>query len=146
MSDNHLLHARGGVSLAVAKFKLLSDLLHARGGVSLKVNKRLRRQRSSPRTWRCFLFFIFILIICSNLLHARGGVSPIVGLLPEPTGSSPRTWRCFSQLLGQCSGGEIFSTHVEVFLYFQFRRRHFVNLLHARGGVSRSCNEASQCD
>jgi|GEM_PF-2165982 len=71
--------------------------LHARGGVS-DVNVLAERiDPFSPRTWRCFWEAVVFLHLPESFLHARGGVS-------QREIDKENRW-------------EVFSTHVEVFLY-----------------------------
>ena len=89
-------------------------LPHARGGVSEYNNAARQGDKSSPRSWGCFLlsavchevYYVFPTLvgvfpwICHQRLakgglpHARGGVSTL--LLPplQNAPSSPRSWGC----------------------------------------------------
>ena len=116
---------------------MLLNLLHARGGVSIAQGLSMIRCKSSPRTWRCFFFrslyrpcfrifsthvevFLkqnYLKRYGCHLLHARGGVSPMRPFFFSRLRSSPRTWRCFSLDELQREAMNIFSTHVEVFLW-----------------------------
>ena len=49
---------------------------------------------------------------------------------------SPRSWRCFSRIKKPCQNVEVFSTFVEVFLYYYTISRGTSCFLHVRGGVS----------
>ena len=90
-------------------------LLHVRGGVSRLLKSNPRRNRSSPRPWRCFFLHpdlsaatevfstsveVFLkfnksLNMTFGLLHVRGGVSIAPACVLYRRRSSPRPWRCF---------------------------------------------------
>ena len=55
-----------------------NSLLHARGGVSIAITSVNSATKSSPRTWRCFLTAEELTRESLGLLHARGGVSVTV--------------------------------------------------------------------
>ena len=131
-------------------------LLHARGGVSMKMAKVYIIRESSPRPWRCFplssaldnsaavfstpveVFPLFLRsqATCRGLLHARGGVSFHQTASLSSKKSSPRPWRCFRVLRILFPPRAVFSTPVEVFLTGEKAESHYNGLLHARGGVS----------
>ena len=69
--------------------------LHARGGVSFAKALAGQFLKFSPRTWRCFIYWLTFQTGNTGFLHARGGVS--VGVVLHGSGRlfSPRTWRCF---------------------------------------------------
>ncbi len=110
-------------------------LLHARGGVSIAVPPIPYAVESSPRTWRCFcshhqyraadnVFSTHVEVFLntypkvpsvSGLLHACGGVSSRRFTRRADCLSSPRMWRCFSLTLDLQFDASVFSTHVEVF-------------------------------
>ena len=113
-----------------------SGLPHARGGVSIKTDTSYLAQRSSPRTWGCFLEGWGAICACvvfpthvgvfprdplssfsgARLPHARGGVSSFHSLHFFSGWSSPRTWGCFSDIRPRESNRVVFPTHVGVFL------------------------------
>ncbi|STV31849.1 Uncharacterised protein [Klebsiella pneumoniae subsp. ozaenae] len=59
-----------------------------------------------------------------RLPHARGGVSKDSGIDKHKQESSPRTWGCFLSVRMQLLQGNVFPTHVGVFLYFKFIDLH----------------------
>ena len=112
------------------------SLLHARGGVSYIYVFSSYVKRSSPRSWRCFLYEINKIIrnvvfstlvevfldkfkqmmANAGLLHARGGVSLFRNTGDNIVLSSPRSWRCFRVQEEAKLASNVFSTLVEVFL------------------------------
>ncbi len=131
-------------------------LPHARGGVSGDLAVKGVSDESSPRTWGCFpdvyrsperaVVFpthvgVFprgglegVLPVC--LPHARGGVSQYSRLAGGKCWSSPRTWGCFSTGAHGKRQGQVFPTHVGVFLLSSRKKLSTARLPHARGGVS----------
>ena len=113
-----------------------SGLPHARGGVSIKTDTSYLAQRSSPRTWGCFLEGWGAICACvvfpthvgvfprdplssfsgARLPHARGGVS--------------------TQKRGVLTHSPVFPTHVGVFPSNFRHPPDTKSLPHARGGVS----------
>ena len=116
----------------------------------------MRRSRSSPRSWGCFLDFllrvghlgVFPTLVGvfldapakpsqpTSLPHARGGVSPFIR---DPSGkilSSPRSWGCFHGFVVSIMFVRVFPTLVGVFPYDSCHRYSSYRLPHARGGVS----------
>ena len=111
-----LLHVRGGVSYAqrfsLGDFTVFSTYVEVFPAAAFRSKRFLR---SSPRTWRCFLFaaarrqnaevfstYVEVFLQSalkspppSGLLHVRGGVSQPFNRPPRVHWSSPRTWRCF---------------------------------------------------
>ena len=55
-------------------------------------------------------------ITALGLPHARGGVSDEMGKAAHVGVSSPRTWGCFRAKVRREAQGEVFPTHVGVFL------------------------------
>ena len=110
-------------------------LLHVRGGVSKPVHSAMRRARSSPRPWRCFLKMMMLEIFyvvfstsvemfptteaknkcLTSLLYVRGGVSVALAIEAISAGSSPCPWRCFWIQVSPFGFVGVFSTSVEVF-------------------------------
>ena len=82
------------------------------------------RTSTPPATWR------------STLPHARGGVSYVKKTWSKRTLSSPRTWGCFHRDAPALRDGQLFPTHVGVFLKKWTVRPSQYALPHARGGVS----------
>ncbi len=70
------------------------------------------------------------------LPHARGGVSANRLLVNTIRSSSPRTWGCFRDIAVIEFCGQVFPTHVGVFLSMPSTSKSIVSLPHARGGVS----------
>ena len=137
------------------------SLLHVRGGVSILLSVQMERQRSSPRTWRCFylrrirsscrrVFSTYVEVFLGvfpgmagnrRLLHVRGGVSYLWRPGLELGQSSPRTWRCFRLRGVGAVAAVVFSTYVEVFPHRRDIMITFGRLLHVRGGVSEQTGE-----
>ncbi len=112
--------------------------------------------KSSPRTWGCFLiasiFESFIGVfpthvgvfpgidlppgIESSLPHARGGVSCGARGYIQDDWSSPRTWGCFYVPPLSPEEERVFPTHVGVFPRTASPGPASTRLPHARGGVS----------
>ena len=87
--------------------------------------------------WRCFffssLFYLNPIVFSTHvevflnkaaavnqivsLLHACGGVSHLFNITNIKIRSSPRMWRCFPAWDKNELTNQVFSTHVEVFLY-----------------------------
>ena len=57
-----------------------------------------------------------VLFLRMGLPHARGGVSKCGSIIELFLKSSPRTWGCFHFLTARVHGGNVFPTHVGVFL------------------------------
>ena len=141
------------------------SLPHARGGVSLPILEKLELAGSSPRTWGCFrqgrnprtgesVFPTHVGVFLDSLgvkpgflrlPHARGGVSHKGLVALSRRTSSPRTWGCFYNAAFLGKGGQVFPTHVGVFLNIQVINQTGTSLPHARGGVSPYVALSSAC-
>ena len=117
-------------------FHEVERLPHARGGVS-------RFQKSSsalfpvfPTHVGVFPAFRFLAQPSDSLPHARGGVSRFKRGFVHCPSSSPRTWGCFCLEAVFWPHGNVFPTHVGVFLASPRHDLGHRGLPHARGGVS----------
>ena len=130
--------------------------LHTRGGVSNDARPVICFSLFSPHTWRCFhrrcvyspVLCVFsthvevfpttqgLLSVSACFLHTRGGVSMRSQSMTRSRRFSPHTWRCFHHTSHQVSYRHVFSTHVEVFLFWLASASPCSCFLHTRGGVS----------
>ena len=142
------------------------SLPHARGGVSRRFFPPRLCDRSSPRTWGCFLtapnparaVTVFpthvgvfptsasMTLRNSSLPHARGGVSALEDELGRGKRSSPRTWGCFHSIYKLVKAVKVFPTHVGVFHNGITFTRASQGLTHARGGVSMVFDSSDRID
>ena len=113
------------------------SFLHARGDVSSSVITLSPEMMFSPRTWRCFTPVLTARWV-HCFLHARGDVSRQCYAAAMYRQFSPRMWRCFqhSGWLPACV--DVFSTHMEMFLYNCNHVAVYSRFLHACGDVSYS--------
>ena len=152
-----LLHARGGVSYTLTSFCVYN-------GSSPRTWRCFHIQEKKRCVKVIFSTHVEVFptscqkrLLRPNLLHARGGVSDNGATLLVTYKSSPRTWRCFLKnpffhllicifsthvevfptAFIRSANFLIFSTHVEVFPCSDSVRPLLLNLLHARGGVSK---------
>ena len=111
-------------------------LPHARGGVSDTGHVTPFSSRVFPTHVGVFLLPHTRCACSVRLPHARGGVSLLKASSHKVSRSSPRTWGCFFHLPALRTSGDVFPTHVGVFLGSAPRGLLLFCLPHARGGVS----------